>query len=261
MGQGTLYRVTGFHFKERSKVTSSELTELYQADPTYRKMFMVDKIDWILQRAKVRIKKLIWDAFRGSIAIAENGQNYSLSYAVQTGTVAATWADPASNILGDIENWIALLSNVGATARWLALNSKTYSYLKYNNNIVSLITGAGMLKKNEGVRSVIEDMGLNIVIIDDTYETESGGTYTSHKFVNDDEVFVIGEGGYRLGNFVYLVDPNTTTLGKIGKPGFWSETYNHLDQNPKWVEIVGGFTGVPAIYFPNRIVHVADVAP
>lgn len=255
---GDIKRVKGFHFKEGIPITATEMQELNQADPVYRKVYLLDKLDWLKTRAIIRMKQTIWSALRGNINISENGLQYQYTYSVTTGSVSATWSNKNTDILSDIYAFAGLLDDTTAKPKYLIMNSKTYSYLKTNSNISNLLATAGLLRKNDGIQTLLSDIGLDLILVDDYYINYSGNKV---KFVADDEVFLIGEGTTPAGNLISLVDENTATLDRSGKPGFWTQTINKLDENPRRVDIVAGITFFPALYYPDWIVYVADVTP
>ncbi|MCM8767049.1 MAG: hypothetical protein NC901_03180 [Candidatus Omnitrophica bacterium] len=255
---GEIKRVRGFHFKEGIPITVTEMQELHQADPKYRKFFMIEKLDWLKTRAVIRMKQTIWDALRGVIDISENGLVYHYEYSITAGSVTSSWANPQTDIISSIYSNVELLDDTVAKPRYLVLNSKTYRYFKTNEKINTLLATAGYLRKNDGIKELISDIGLDIVIIDDFYIDSNGNKV---KFVKDDEVFIIGEGNYPLGNLISLVDENTVTLDKPGRPGFWTQVIEKTNDNPRKIDIVAGITFFPAIYHPDWVVHIADVTP
>ncbi len=253
---GVIQTVTGFHFKEGIPLYVKEIQELHQMDSQYRKYFLIDKLDWLKERAVIRMKQVTWDALRGTININENNVNYVYNYSITEGSVNVDWSNPNNNILADLETILSYYDQYPAKPKYLVMNSTTYRYFRINNNIATLLATAGFLVRDAGINQIINDFGVDILKIDDYWIDPSG---TKHKFINDNEVFIIGEGKAPLGHIVSLVDENTTTLDKPGKPGFWTQIIDKTNENPRRYDIVAGITFFPAIYHPEWIVHIADV--
>jgi len=246
--------VEGFPFKEKAVYGSKELAELYTADKDYRAMWLIDEMTVLKTRALARIEWAVWNALRGSVSVSENGVNYSQSYGVTSSVPGVDWSTASNNIYGDIANILTGFNGTGGTPKYMVLNSKTFSYLKNNSAFQNLVTNAGYMKIGDGIREIISDLGLNLIVYDKTYTI---GTST-YNFVADNEVFFIAEGSAPLGYFISLVDPNTAKFNVPGKPGFWTKTIEH-DDDPYTLEIVGGITGIPIISFPQWVIYVDDV--
>lgn len=132
-------------------------------------------------------------------------------YALLEGT--ATWDNPATaKPLKDIRTGVEALTDIGVSATYALMNSKTFDYLLENEQMKNaLITTSGVnvdfmnvAKAKEVFRTMT---GLVPILYDKKYKDYDG---TTKKFYPDDYVTIIGDG--TLGNTWFGVTPEERTL-------------------------------------------------
>ena len=209
-------------------------------------------------RHKTRQEWMFWSACRGSVAVADDGIQWSVSYGTPSATTVGTlWSVTASaNPVKDIQDECLKFRGVGGGKPTLYINQKVANYLSQNAAVRALVTGSGYVGQigNEQITGLLVTLigGLaGIVIYDEGYD--ASGTFTP--FIADTEAFLIAPGLNGEKTMEFASTPCILNGGIDNpRPGY----YAFIDDDdltsgvPK-VDCITGWTGIPVIYHPSRI--------
>lgn len=143
----------------------------------------------------------------GTIAIANNGQEYLYDYGLenyQKQTVQTSWSNPAADILGDIISYQdTMVEKTGVKPTRMVMRTAAFRYLMKNdyikNYIYLLANGKVNATENAVKQFFAEQAGItSIALYDKTYTDVDGQTKF---FLPDDTVVLLPEGNLGFTNF------------------------------------------------------------
>lgn len=167
----------------------------------------------LIEGAKTQFERMrIQLLCKGKIQITHDGLGIDYDYGVNKTTVSASWADPTTDIMADLENALDKVeTRCGVRPTRAVCTSKTFKYFRENNKIVGAIRALNTTKYVTGkmVREYIKDeLDITIQIYDKKYKDETG---VENKFF-DDDVFTLLPPTASLGKSWYGTTPEESDL-------------------------------------------------
>lgn len=174
-----------------------------------------DQMTLLEGAAAVREKMAMQLISTGTIAMANNGQEYLYNYGLDTSqkpTATTKWDTTSADILGDITKWQDSREDAGYGRPTRAITSrKVLRNIANNTNIKNTlyVFANGQVNLNEqAVRNYIYDQtGVTIQVYDKSYISASG---TKTRYIPDDLFILLPEGP--LGEMVYGTTPEEADL-------------------------------------------------
>lgn len=198
-----------------------------------------------------------------------DGATYS--YPVQTYTPSTTWANAAATVVADINAMVSKLSGWGSDPT-LYIPRAVALALVGNTQLITLLAGSvhatmlgpggpgGVTIQDKQICEVLKIFtGLNnVVMYDKGYKTlnRSTGAYTWNPFMPQTKVLLVATPpkGQHLG--FYGLCPTVNKGGyQNPQPGSFMNAYDYSAIKPNGTyDIHGGYSGAPAIVFPEAVV-------
>jgi hypothetical protein len=267
-----------YYFKETGVLRESDLL-LTRANMTFDQLagqrLVMNLMAQLNVRLETRIEWLRWQAFNGSVVIADNNVSLSETFGVAVmrvgqagdfaGGIVTAWSNAAASILGDLNSIASALGGLGAVLDGadLIMNRKTSNYLFKNTELQKFVVnqvGANRLPAAMAVTQIFPMLiGANLVIYDQGYLDDSG-VFT--RFIPDDTVFLVARSiiGDELG---YIASTPSLHNGGLAnpQPGKFAVPEDETadaDKNPHY-SLTTGMYGGPVLLHANWIVKMTVV--
>lgn len=223
----------------------------------------------MVRAVEARIELARGDALvDGIVTITENNLNFTIDYGVP-GThkvvAAATWANPATDILGHINSWVDVYVNTNGVAPARAIASRrVVGFMLQNDAIRALAGGIGVpaMLTLDQVNTIFTAMNLPVVEVYDVQVTPPNGV--KQRVIPDDRFIMLPGEDDRIGATQYgttveaLELANQGLLQQSDVPGVVAVTWKTEDPVHVWTK--GAAIALPVIVNPD-LLFTADVIP
>ncbi len=194
------------------------------------------------------LEKNRWEALSGTITYSALG--ITLDYNFDSGrkpTAAILWSLPGTAVpVQNIKAWKLLYRGSGFRPKKVYMNQATFDEFSETDEVKGYMTGtnSSVLLMLDG--TITRVLGLDIVVYDEGYINSSG---TFIPFIPNDKVIIVGEpsvGSPAIGEFTQAPSEYNGL-----QPGMFVRLTHDEDGDPPSFEIIGGFKGIPALYFDD----------
>lgn len=211
------------------------------------------------------------DAMTGTLQPQIHGANgATYTYPVQTQTISVLWSDlELSNPIADIINMVKKARGKGYDPV-LYIPLTVAGYLAQNAKLVALCAGSVYADKlgpgTNGPTVVSESVGAllklftgvkDVVCYDEGYQVDDGsGGYTFTPFMAQNKVVMVAKPpeNQKLGEFCFTPTVNNGGFN-VPTPGPFLKAFDKsLTEANGAYELHGGFSGVPALVFPECVI-------
>lgn len=252
------------YFAESQHLSEEDFLNIRMAgslDKLAGRQLVDDGTEQLLVRLFTRIEWARWQAFRGSLALNENGIKRTVTYSTTSISSPGTlWSVVASaNPIANVMTWALQFRGKGTGPLRVYYNRKVATYLSQNATVRDLVKANGMAPKL-GVLSIGDILNtligdVQFIQYDEGY-LDSSNTFTP--YIQDDEIILVKSppGGQSLGAFV-----TTPTVRNGGisnpRPGRfgWAKDETQNEEVPCYKYGVGIY-GIPILYFPANVAKV-----
>ena len=194
------------------------------------------------------VEKNRWDALSGTVTHGNLGIVLDYNFAAaRKPTAAVLWTNVATAVpIENIRAWKLLYRGSGYRAKTLYMNQATYDMMVATDEVREYVAGTSssvMLMTEGRVSRILE---INIVVYDEGYIDDSGNFAP---FIPDNRVVMVGEpsvGSSAIGEFT-MGPSEYNSL----KPGMFVRLTHNEDGDPPSFEVIGGYKGLPALYFDD----------
>lgn len=223
----------------------------------------------MVRAVEARIELARGDALTdGIVTITDNGLSFTIDYGVPGShkvTAAATWANPATDILGHINSWVDTYVNTNGVPPARAIASRrVVGFMLMNDDIRALAGGIGVpaMLTLDQINTIFTAMNLPTVEIYDVQVTPPGGS--KQRVIPDDRFIMLPGDDDRLGTTQYGTTVEALELANEGLlqpsdvPGVVAVTWKTTDPVHIWTK--GAAIALPLIINPD-LLFTADVVP
>ena len=199
----------------RQKLLMLGESQVQYIQEVIRKIF--DDNATLLKSAKATVERMRMQLITtGTIAIANNGQEYLYDYGMeahQKRTVSKSWADPSADIIADIQEYQdAIIAKTGVKPTRLVMRTSMFRNIMKNNNIKNAVYvfGQGNVNVSEGaVKAYLaEQLGITGIALNDKFYVDEDGK--TQYYIPSDVVVMLPEG--TIGNTWYGTTPEEADL-------------------------------------------------
>lgn len=199
----------------RQKLLMLGESQIQYIQELIRKIF--DDNTTLLKSAKATVERMRMQLITtGTIAIANNGQEYLYDYGMeehQKQTVAKSWADPTADIIGDIQAYQdIMIAKTGVKPTRLVMRTSMFRNIMKNTNIKNavFVFGQGNVNVSEGaVKAYLaEQLGITGIALNDKFYVDEEGN--TQYYVPADTVVMLPEG--QIGTTWYGTTPEEADL-------------------------------------------------
>lgn len=223
----------------------------------------------MVRAVEARIELARGDALvDGVVTITDGDLSFTIDYGVPAGhkvVAAATWANPATDILGHINSWVeTYVDTNGAPPERAIASRKVIGYMLMNNGIQALASGAAVpsMLTIEQVNTIFSAIGLPTVEAYDVQVTPPEGA--KQRVIPNDRFIMLPGDDERIGATQYGTTVEALELASEGLlqpsdvPGVVAVTWKTTDPVHIWTK--GAAIALPLIVNPD-LLFTADVIP
>lgn len=160
--------------------------------------YIFDDVARLSESVKTRTEVMKMEALcTGKITVDENGAKFNVDYQVPAGNkINFNWADPKTDILGDVQNLMDKARLNGQRITQLVTSTKVISLLRKNEGIQTSIysaLGKGTYVSNTLLTQLFKDMfGVTITTHDEYYRYEGKkGVLSTKRYFDEDKLVAI----------------------------------------------------------------------
>lgn len=177
----------------------------------------------------------------GKVTISENKLLFTIDFqrkASHTVAAATVWSNPAADIIGDLNNWRAVMVADGQAPVEAIISSQIMIYLQKNTGIITAQKGTSAansptLISQDDVRAFFAAYGFGTITVNDEQITFNGAAtraISANKFV-----WVAGNlGGTDFGITAESINPKYG-ISPAERPGVFSAAFSSNDPEGKYV--------------------------
>jgi hypothetical protein len=160
--------------------------------------------------------------YTGTVVINENGVQATIDFGMDgthKPTADASWAVPATDILSEFMEWLALyVTDTGEQPGVVLTSSKVMGYMQRNDGLRALQVSGGasapQILTQTSVQATLAAFGLPQVVVYDTVVRVDGA---AQRVIPDDKLlFLPAQGGAPLGSTFYGVTAEELELRRFG---------------------------------------------
>lgn len=194
------------------------------------------------------VEKGRWDCLSGTIVHSGLGITLDYNFAgARKPTAAVLWAVSGTAVpVANVRAWKLLFRGSGFVPKNIYMNQKTYDEFAETDEVKAYLNGtdSSVLFMLDGLLTRV--LGLGIIVYDQGYLNDSD-VFTP--YIPDNRVIIVGEptvGSPAIGEFTMGPSEYNSLL-----PGMFVRLTHDEDGDPPSFEVIGGYKGLPALYFDD----------